>query len=94
MACPSLDDVTMIRGQDDRAAAAGRPFQQRGQMADGVHGPVGTHGIGAVESVVDGVQDAGDELYAVGVVKGSTYPVVDRGAPSSSAAARTSGRSA
>ncbi len=59
---PPLDDVPVVGGQHHRASGSQSALQERAQVLDSVGGPDRPGWVAAVEGVVDGVEDAGDEL--------------------------------
>ena len=77
LAPPSLHHVAVVAGEHHQPAGSpGRP-EQWGEVLDGLRGPVGAAGIGAVEGVVDGVEHAPDEPMPLGVGDREAHVVGD-----------------
>ncbi len=69
----ALDDVPVIGDQDDGATDGRGGGHQRVEPLEPVDPPHGADRIGAVEGVVDVVEDARDDRTPVGVVDGRTH---------------------
>src|SRR5699024_10115725 len=66
----ALDDVPVVGGDDDGAAGT-VCFEQEGpQVPDVRSRPAGAAWVGAVQGVVDGVEDAGDQRGVLGIGDG------------------------
>ena len=79
-ALAAFHDVTMIGGQYYDPAGMTGPVEQRSEVLHGVGTPVGAAGIGAVQSIIDRVQHAGDQRLA-DHVSDSGGDIVSHGIP-------------
>jgi hypothetical protein len=68
-----LQDVPVVGGQDDDPPGALGAVQQRPQVLHRVRGPLGAAGVGPVQRVVEGVQDARDQVRRGHGVEGGRH---------------------